>query len=446
MGDEMTWHDLGLRGDVARAAENMGLEKPTEVQAKGAKEVLSGKDALLASHTGSGKTLGYLLPMVSKLKDQEESLGVKGSQPRRPRALVLAPTRELSEQVLTVAKSLSHRAKVATAGASGGTKLKPQRDRLAHSVDILVGTPGRVLFHCERKDLNLSAVDIVVLDEADTLVTGGFQECQEVVRRVREGERRKPAQVVMAAATVSKAVERELERACSDSDFQRVTTSSLHRSPQWCHHRFLEVPGSIDKLEFLTREASNGKLGRSVVFCNTVRSCRAAEHALREAGVETVHCHGEMPSRRRTGALQRFSAGEGDALVCTDIASRGIDFRVSSVVNFDFPRSTQEYIHRAGRAGRSVEGGGIVTSLVRPKEAALAREIDFCVARGEPMNGRGSSSAGGRASGGGNKAKGKSAKERAKERRRSPQKRSKLVQTGSRRASTSRLSQANSRR
>jgi len=220
VGDEMTWHDLGLRGDVARAAEDMGLEKPTEVQAKGAKEVLSGKDALLASHTGSGKTLGYLLPMVSKLKDQEERLGVKGSQPRRPRALVLAPTRELSEQVLSVAKSLSHRAKVATAGASGGTKLKPQRDRLAHSVDILVGTPGRVLFHCERKDLNLSAVDIVVLDEADTLVTGGFQECQEVVRRIRDGERRNPAQVVMAAATVSKAVERELERACSDSGFE----------------------------------------------------------------------------------------------------------------------------------------------------------------------------------------------------------------------------------
>lgn len=376
------WAQLGLGPDLVEAVEALALAEPTPCQAAAVPRIAAGESVLLASHTGSGKTLAYLLPAFARLKADEAARGGVPHKPRRPRVLVLGPTRELAQQVFGVAKQVSHFSRARVGLAAGGMGVPTQAKQLDRPLDVVVGTPGRVWEHVQNSSLFLGDVQCVILDEADTMFDRGFG---EDVRRLL-GPLRGPAidaQAVLATATVTAPVQRLLESALEG--LVPVKTSTLHKSALNAEHEFLDVTGQ-DKLHALAGVLRASGSTHQVVFCNTLGSCRAAEHYLAEAGHRT-HCyHGDMPVADRRVALENFQGEAGAVLVCTDLAARGLDFgrAVGHVVIFDFPLNPVDYIHRAGRTARAGAKGRI-TSLLAKRDLVLGRRVEEAIRNGETL-------------------------------------------------------------
>lgn len=398
------FHELGLSGELLQALEEKEITVPTEIQSFAIPKIINNVDSdfTVASHTGSGKTLAYLLPIVHILKEKESLKGV-ASRPKRPRALILGPTRELAEQVLMVAKSLSHAAKFRSAVITGVGGRGTQRDQLAKPLDILVGTPTRVVQHAKEGNLFYGDVEFLVLDEADTMFDRGFlPEVREIIKAVKT--KPLPSRCILVSATMTKAVHKVLSEDLPG--VQTIETKSLHKGVPGARHSFLPLPPQTDKLTLLSQltegELKRGK--RVMVFCNTVKSCRAAEHALREAGLSTVCYHGDVPLVERQEAIKKFSLrlGTGGAgtrvdrtaeeinpplLVCTDLAARGLDIpgKVDHIINFEFPLSPIDYLHRSGRTARA-GAVGKVTSIVGKGDRILASRIEECLEKGLPLD------------------------------------------------------------
>lgn len=385
----MSFDTTGLDPRLLRALSKRGFEKPTPVQAECIPKALEGRDIVARARTGSGKTLAYLLPIVQLLKEAEAAAGGAPAKPKRPRALVLGPTRELTDQILRVAKALAHTAKFRSALVNGGTDMGSQKEQLERPLDVLVGTPQRVMQHAEKSNVYYGDVEVVVLDEADTMFDRGFgPEVKAILAAVRGKPR--PARCVLVSATMTKAVRRLVEE-----DFPRirqVETSTLHRGVAGARHTFLPLPPSANKLDLLLQviEGEHLRGRRVMVFCNTLASCRAADHFLTERGLQTACYHGDVPVEERKAAIQSFADPEGGRpplLVCTDLAARGLDIpgRVDHVVNFDFPLNPVDYLHRTGRTARAGATGRI-TSLVAKGDRVLAERIEEALQRGLPLD------------------------------------------------------------
>ena len=393
-----------LSADVREALENLNLQSPTEIQSLAIPSIRDkGGNVCIASHTGSGKTLAYLLPILDALKREEiEADGDRLAKSRRPRALIVSPTRELAEQIFAVTKSLSHYAKVSSRLILGGRPFALQKDNLEAPVDVVVGTPGRLVKHCEEKSLFLGSCKFVVLDEADTLFEAGFGEDVErllrpVKNRNRGGDdgdesKKKSTTIVLVSATMPDRLKKLIDT--SLPDVQYVKTQSLHKSAPGLKHNFVNVPGSEDKMKFLEDIVvpmhERGK--RVMVFCNTVSSCVAVEKTMAERNVNTVQYHGDMSSEERVESMKAFCDADPEddnlILVCTDLAARGLDFagvKVDNVVNFDFPLNPVDYIHRSGRTARA-GAKGMVTNLISKRDKVLANEIDVAVRLGRPID------------------------------------------------------------
>eukprot|EP00897_Mesotaenium_endlicherianum_P005549 jgi/Mesen1/5021/ME000025S04420 len=390
------FHTLGLSEELLSAVHGLGLSEPTEIQALGIPGALSGQSLVVASHTGSGKTLAYLLPLVQMIKRDEKERGLE-TRPKRPRALILVPTRELAEQVLQVAKSLSHYARFRSAIVSGGARLRPQVDALASPLDVLVATPGRLLQHIKAGNVHYKDVKYVVLDEADTMFDEGFGvDLRKLLQPLRT-RAKLPGdpgfQTILVTATITKAVQRLL-----DEEFpgiRHIRTTSLHKRVANARHDFLPVAGSENKLDTLLQvvETSLAKGQHVMVFCNTVQSCRAVDHFLQESSIHTVNYHGEVPADERVKNLDKFRGGGSEddeesapALVCTDLAARGLDLSVDHVIMFDFPQNPVDYLHRTGRTAR-MGAKGRITSLVTKRDYILASQVELAMAKGLPLDG-----------------------------------------------------------
>ncbi|KAL8215594.1 hypothetical protein R6Q57_022431 [Mikania cordata] len=334
--------ELGLNEEVLAALGEMGITVPTEIQSLGIPAVLDEKSVVLGSHTGSGKTLAYMLPLVQLLR-QDEALNGMVMKPRRPRAVVLCPTRELCEQVFGVAKSISHHARFRSTMVSGGGRLRPQEDALNSPIDMVVGTPGRVLQHIEEGNLVYGDIKYLVLDEADTMFDRGFgPDIRKFLGPLKNRAQKADGigfQTVLVSATMTNAVQKLV-----DEEFQGIEhlrTSTLHKKVASARHDFIKLSGSENKLEALLQvlEPSLAKGNRVMVFCNTLNSSRAVDHFLRENQLATVNYHGEVPAVERVENLKKFKSDDGDCptLVCTDLAARGLDLDVDHVIMFDFP-------------------------------------------------------------------------------------------------------------
>ncbi|KAH7568116.1 hypothetical protein JRO89_XS07G0239900 [Xanthoceras sorbifolium] len=384
-----SFEELGLSDEVMGAVREMGIEVPTEIQCIGVPAVLDGKSVVLGSHTGSGKTLAYMLPLVQLLRHDEATLGMP-MRPRRPRAVVLCPTRELSEQVFHVAKSISHHARFRTTMVSGGGRLRPQEDSLNNPIDMVVGTPGRVLQHIDDGNLVYGDIKYLVLDEADTMFDRGFGPDIRKFLAPLKHRASKPNgqgfQTILVTATMSKAVQKLI-----DEEFQGIMhlrTSTLHKKIASARHDFIKLSGSENKLEALLQvlEPSLAKGNKVMVFCNTLNSSRAVDHFLDENQISTVNYHGEVPAEQRVENLNKFKNEDGDCptLVCTDLAARGLDLDVDHVVMFDFPKNSIDYLHRTGRTAR-MGAKGKVTSLVARKDHLLAERIEEAIRKNESL-------------------------------------------------------------
>ncbi|KAK9072158.1 hypothetical protein SSX86_008590 [Deinandra increscens subsp. villosa] len=381
--------ELGLGEEVLAALGEMGITVPTEIQSLGIPAVLDEKSVVLGSHTGSGKTLAYLLPLVQLLR-QDEAVNGMVMKPRRPRAVVLCPTRELCEQVFGVAKSISHHARFRSTMVSGGGRLRPQEDALNSPIDVVVGTPGRVLQHIEEGNLVYGDIKYLVLDEADTMFDRGFgPDIRKFLAPLNNRAQKADGlgfQTVLVTATMSNAVQKLV-----DEEFQGIEhlrTSTLHKKVASARHDFIKLSGSENKLEALLQvlEPSLAKGNRVMVFCNTLNSSRAVDHFLSENQLATVNYHGEVPAVERVENLKKFKSNDGDCptLVCTDLAARGLDLDVDHVIMFDFPLNSIDYLHRTGRTAR-MGAKGKVTSLITKKDLNLANRVEEAMRKNESL-------------------------------------------------------------
>ncbi|KAL8143696.1 hypothetical protein V2J09_016728 [Rumex salicifolius] len=296
------FEELGLSEEVLAALGEMGISAPTEIQSIGIPAVLQRKSVVLGSYAGSGKTLAYLLPIIQLLRRDELELGIQ-MKSRRPRAIILCPTKELSEQVFCVAKCISHHAQFRSAMVSGGGRLRPLEDSLNIPVDMVVGTPGRILQHIEDGNLVFGDIRYLVLDGADTMFEHGFGPEIHNFFDLLKNRASKPNdsgfQTVLVAATMTNAVQKLIEE-----EFQGKHEVSLQ-----------------------VIEPSLAKGNRVMVFCNTLGSSCAVDRVLGENSIHTVNYHEEVPAEQRVENLRKFKTGVGDCptLVCTDLAARGLE-------------------------------------------------------------------------------------------------------------------------
>lgn len=385
------WQTLGMLTEVHDAVVSLGFDNPSPIQRIAIPQVMSGGNLVVAAATGSGKTLAYLLPVINSLKGQEQVEKGLVRSAGRPRALVLVPTRELASQVLDVTKKLSHTAKVSSCGVFGGEDYGVQKRDLSSIVDIVVGSPGRLVKHRDKGSLHLSQVTHVVIDEVDTMLTQGFGTdimalIRPMIKLAAEG-RRSPVQFVLVSATITTALKKLLK----EGEFPKirmVETRDVHRPLPSLQHTMIDCKGR-DKLSLLVdilRQYSRVDK-RTLVFCNTVASARATQHSLREAGIDSIAYHGEVPSEGRATALADLMAEGGPKhMVCTDIAARGLDMPdINHVVMFDFPLNPIDYLHRSGRTAR-MGAKGRVTSLVAKRDQVLAAAIERAVTTGAQLD------------------------------------------------------------
>ncbi|MED6123186.1 DEAD-box ATP-dependent RNA helicase 39 [Stylosanthes scabra] len=384
-----SFEELGLSEEVMGSVREMGIEVPTEIQCIGIPAVLQENSVVLGSHTGSGKTLAYLLPLVQLLRRDEQLNGIQ-LKPRRPRAVVLCPTRELCEQVFRVAKSISHHARFRCTMVSGGGRIRPQEDSLNNPIDVVVGTPGRILQHIEEGNMVYGEIKYLVLDEADTMFDRGFGPDIRKFLAPLKHRASKPDglgfQTVLVTATMTKAVQKLV-----DEEFQGIVhlrTSTLHKKISSARHDFIKLSGSENKLEALLQVLvpSRAKGNKVMVFCNTLDSSRAVDHYLVENMIPTVNYHGEVPAEQRVENLNKFKNDSDDrpTLVCSDLAARGLDLDVDHVVMFDFPKNAIDYLHRTGRTAR-MGAKGKVTSLVTKKDLILSTRIEEAMRKNESL-------------------------------------------------------------
>jgi superfamily II DNA/RNA helicase len=355
---------LGLSGATLRTLERLGHEQPTPVQREAIPALLAGHDLLVSAETGSGKTAAFLLPAL-------ERLAATPPAPRgAPRALVLAPTRELALQVEQAALRYGRTLKrLRTACLIGGAPFGPQLRRLADGVDLVVATPGRLGDHLERGRIDLSSIRLLVLDEADRMLDMGFVD--EIVAICT----RLPAdrQTVLFSATLDARIDSVVARV-TRAPRRIVVGSSVDAGEltQLVHH----VDDLHHKLAVLDAVLAAPGVSQAIVFASTKVAADELAMRLRDAGREAAALHGDLPQSARDRVVRQLRQGRIGVLVATDVAARGIDVpTISHVINFDLPMKAEDYVHRIGRTARAGRSGTSVT-LVGARDRRLLFAIE----------------------------------------------------------------------
>ena len=355
---------LDLAAKFLRVVKQVGYSKPTPVQVQAIPQVLAGRDLLGVAQTGSGKTAAFALPILQKL-DAAGSLAT----PKRPHGLILAPTRELTIQIHDELVALGRHTRLRHSIVIGGVSERPQIKTLAKGVDVLVATPGRLLDLAANRHVDLSALQVLVLDEADRLLDMGF------VRDVRRivALTPKTRQSLLFSATMPKgvaALAREILR-----DPVRIDVSPKEVTVAAIDQRVVPV-SNADKQDTLERLLRDKSVSRAIVFTRTKHRASRVAQKLERAGICAEAIHGNKSQNARQRALQSFKSGDAWVLVATDIAARGIDIdAVSHVVNYELPHEPESYVHRIGRTGRA-GATGVAWSLVDPSERSRLRAVE----------------------------------------------------------------------
>jgi superfamily II DNA/RNA helicase len=366
--ESQTFATLGLSAPLLRALEAAGYTSATPVQAQAIPEVLAGHDLMVCAQTGTGKTAAFMLPALQRL----EANSVK--QPRgAPRILVLTPTRELAQQVndaaLKYGKFLRN---TSIAAIVGGVSYIQQNRALAQSLDILVATPGRLTDHLTRGRLDLSRVELLVLDEADRMLDMGFVEAVEHIADATPASR----QTVLFSATLDGAIAKLAKRILREPKLISVQgAKERHANIEQRLHVVDDRAHKDRLLEHLLRGAD---VKQAIVFTATKRDADDIAGDLEAQGHAVAALHGDMDQRNRTRALSAMKQGRIRVLVATDVAARGIDVAgISHVINYDLPRDVESYVHRIGRTGRAGAKGLALSFAHRGERGLLARIEGF---------------------------------------------------------------------
>ncbi|WP_434062828.1 DEAD/DEAH box helicase [Guyparkeria hydrothermalis] len=364
----MLFSELGLRPDIQRAIEERGYTKPTPIQAKAIPAVLSGGDLLAAAQTGTGKTAGFTLPLLERLMATHPEGGHKGGK-RPVRALILTPTRELAAQVEQSVLDYGHHLPLKSMVMFGGVGINPQIDKLKRGVDILVATPGRLLDHHGQGTVDLSQVEILVLDEADRMLDMGFiHDIKKVLKIVPEKR-----QNLLFSATFSDDI-RKLAQGLLDNP-EEISVTPRNTTVEAVSQSVYEVDRD-KKRELLAELLITEDWHQVLVFTRTKHGANRLAEYLSKRDIPAMAIHGNKSQSARTKALESFKNGSIRVLAATDIAARGIDIaQLPYVVNFELPNVAEDYVHRIGRTGRAGESGEAV-SLVCVDEHKLLADIE----------------------------------------------------------------------
>jgi superfamily II DNA/RNA helicase len=411
----MSFSELGLDPLLLKSVLAAGYETATPVQMQAIPAALTGRDLLVSSHTGSGKTAAFLLPSIQRLETEPtvKSMG--------PRVLVLTPTRELALQVEKSAMKYGNELRrFRTACLVGGSPYGLQLKRLSQPVDVVVATPGRLIDHLERGKIDFSRLEVLVLDEADRMLDMGFVDDIKAIAARCPKER----QTLLFSATLDGVVgnlARELTR-----DALRIEIEAVPHKESKIEQRLLFADNMDHKNRLLDALLRDVEMTQAIVFASTKRSTEEISDLLADSGFASDALHGDMQQGQRNRALQRLREGRTKVLVATDVAARGIDVAtISHVINFDLPRQAEDYVHRIGRTGRAGRTG-IAVSFAGMREGGLVKNIERYTgnrievhtlpgleptqkpsagrpAAGRPSSGRPRSSAGPRAGGFGDK-------------------------------------------
>ncbi|MEO8305617.1 MAG: DEAD/DEAH box helicase [Betaproteobacteria bacterium] len=366
----MTFEEMNLAPELLKALLDCGYTEPTPIQAQAIPKLLAGRDLIGSAQTGTGKTAAFVLPALQKLA----ASGVRATPQKHgvaaPKILVLAPTRELAQQVAEQAIRYGAGLSVQTVCIYGGAPYPIQNRELARGADIIVATPGRLIDHLERGRIDLSALQMLVLDEADRMLDMGFVDDVERIALLTPKSR----QTVLFSATFDAAIARLTARLMKEA--VRIEVKGENAAPVAIEQRVHFADDHLHKHRILDHLLSDAAMTQSIVFIATKRDAESLALRLKGEGHAAAALHGDMNQFERSRTISDMRRGRVRTLIATDVAARGIDVAgISHVINFDLPRQAGDYVHRIGRTGRA-GAAGIAVSLANHAERGTLRQIE----------------------------------------------------------------------
>jgi len=360
----MSFANFSLHPLILKALDTDGYVEATPVQAAAIPAALEGRDILATAATGTGKTAAFVLPALTRI-----AANPKTSPAGAPRVLILAPTRELAAQVSQAVRKHGHFMRVTSADIVGGMPYREQLRYLSRPLDVVVATPGRLIDHLHRGRLDLSRVEVLVLDEADRMLDMGFAEDVDTIAGVCSPDR----QTLLFTATLDKRMAvvaaKLLKNPVRVAVDQATSSAAIEQRLYYTNH-------VGHKRRLLDHFAASTDVGKAIVFVATKRDADNLAQDLSQGGHHAAPLHGDMHQRDRNRVLQSLRTGDVRLVVATDVAARGIDVRdISHVINFDLPRGAEDYVHRIGRTGRA-GATGIAISFAGPADRNLIRNIE----------------------------------------------------------------------
>jgi len=366
----MNFEELNLAAPLLAALAACGYKEATPIQAQAIPPLLAGRDLIGSAQTGTGKTAAFVLPALQQLATAGRAPAGARRGVCAPRVLVLAPTRELAQQVADQATRYGQALRANVVCIYGGAPYPIQNRQLERGADILVATPGRLIDHLERGRIDLSCLGMLVLDEADRMLDMGFVDDVERIAALTPATR----QTVLFSATVDGTMARLAARLLRDP--VRVEVNADRAAPLPIEQRVHFADDYGHKHRLLDHLLADTAIGQSIVFIATKRDAEALASRLQGEGHAAAALHGDMNQRERTRTLQNMRRGQVRTLIATDVAARGIDVAgITHVINFDLPRQAEDYVHRIGRTGRA-GATGIAISLANHADRGALRQIE----------------------------------------------------------------------
>jgi len=358
----MSFYELNLGEPLHRALAACGYAAPTPVQARAIPAALEGRDVLATAQTGTGKTAAFMLPALERLSTLKK--GPKGA----PRVLVLTPTRELAAQVTDATRTYGRFLRLRSAVILGGSPYREQFRALAAPLDLVVATPGRLVDHLERGSIDLSRVEMLILDEADRMLDMGFKDDIEKVTAAIPGER----QTLMFTATLNRTMESLALTALRNPE--RIAIAAQQTTAATIEQRLHVTDDLGHKQRLLQHLVGDEAIRQAIIFSATKRDADTLARELKNQGHVAAALHGDMSQAARNRTLRDVRRGKVRLLVATDVAARGLDVStISHVINFDLPKFAEDYVHRIGRTGRAGASGVAISFVSRSDAPALQR-------------------------------------------------------------------------
>ncbi len=366
----MGFSALGLQPELIQAVKDAGYDQPTPIQSAAIPVILAGKDLMAGAQTGTGKTAGFALPILHMIEQSKKS-SLEEQSHIKPKisALVLTPTRELSQQVAKSFEKYAQHSSVKVALLYGGVSIKAQVDVLQAGVDVVVATPGRLLDLLFKDVVNLSALKTLVFDEADRMLDMGFiDEIKAILKRIPENR-----QTLLFSATFDEAIFKLSKTLLKSPELIEVNARNTAAD------QVEQIVYNVDedrKRELISHMIGSKNWKQVLIFTRTKQGADALAKEMCKDGLKTLSIHGDKSQGAREKALSEFKEGKVRALVATDVAARGLDIReLKYVINYELPYIAEDYIHRIGRTGRAGDSG-LAISLLSPHENYLLEEIE----------------------------------------------------------------------